>query len=431
MANVILLGLVSLLTDISTEMVYPLLPFYLTLRLGAGPAVLGLIEGLAESLASLLKVVFGRVSDKLGRRKGLAVAGYGSSTVGKVFLYFAGSWGGILVGRLADRFGKGVRTAPRDALVAESSPERRRGWAFGLHRTMDTFGATVGALLAYFLLLRLGTATASAEFRPIFLYSLVPAALGVAVLLWVRETAPAKRERVPRASVIAGHSAGADAPAASSASEGPGAPAGASGPQAVPARSTWAAFLALDPRLKLLLIVTGIFTLGNSSNQFLLLRAGETLGPAGAVLVYVLFNGMYAAFSWPAGWVSDKVGRERVLVTGFVLYAVVYGGFAAGLGSTVAGVVGLFALYGIYSALTDGVAKALVADLAPGDLRATVIGLHATIVGIGLFPASAIAGILWSALGPWAAFGFGALAGLAAAAGLAFFRWSRRAAGGR
>jgi len=407
--------LVSLLTDVSTEMVYPLLPFYLTLRLGASPAVLGFIEGLAESLASLLKVVAGRVSDRLRRRKGLAVAGYAASTVGKVLLYLAGSWGGVLAGRLADRFGKGIRTAPRDAIVAESSPEGRRGWAFGLHRTMDTFGAAAGALLAYILLVGLSGGAAKGNYRPIFLFSLIPAAIAVAVLLWVRETGGAPVAATGRERELI-----AAAPAGGSGRE----PATRSIVSAH--RSTWATLRTLDPRLLTLLVVTGVFTLGNSSNQFLLLRVGQTLGPAAAVLVYALYNLVYAAFSWPAGWLSDRIGRQKILVAGFGLYAVVYGGLAFGVGEASWGYPVLFSLYGVYSALTDGVAKALVADFAPGDLRATVIGLHATIVGIGLFPASLLAGVLWTTFGPAAAFGLGAVAGLAAAVGLAFFPRRRR-----
>lgn len=431
--NIILLGVVSLLTDVSTEMVYPLLPFYLTMRLGASPAILGLIEGLAESVASLLKVVSGRISDKVGRRKGLAVVGYGSSAIGKVLLFVTGSWGGVLAGRVGDRFGKGIRTAPRDAMVAESAQKGRQGWSFGLHRAMDALGATGGALLAYFLIMSLtggglggagaggGTGVtggpSAAGYRVIFLYSLIPAALGVVALFFVRETGRRK------ASAAGAPVAGATALAETSGARVAGAPEASATPAAPKHRgpSLWAVFAALDPRLKTLLVVTAIFTLGNSSNQFLLLRAGESIGEGGALLVYVLFNAVYALFSWPAGWASDKLGRKRVLVCGFALYGLVYGALAFGLGGLAWGYAAIFGVYGVYSALTDGVAKALVADLAPGDLRATVMGLHATIVGIGLFPASFLAGVLWSAFGPSAAFGLGAAAGLVAAVGLGFF----------
>ncbi len=416
-------------------MVYPLLPFYLTMRLGAGPAILGLIEGLAESVASLLKVVSGRISDKVGRRKSLAVAGYGSSAVGKVLLCLTGSWGGVLAGRLGDRFGKGIRTAPRDAMVAESAPKDRQGWSFGLHRAMDALGATGGALLAYFLLVSLtGGGPSAAGYRTIFFYSLIPAALGVAALLFVRETgrrkASAGREEAPHLALATGAAMPA-VPPAKAGVRGAGTPETSTAPAAPPGPrppSIWAAFAGLDPRLKTLLVVTAIFTLGNSSNQFLLLRAGESIGQGGALLVYVLFNAVYALFSWPAGWASDKLGRKRVLVCGFALYGLVYAALAFGLGGLAWGYAAIFGVYGIYSALTDGVAKALVADLAPGDLRATVIGLHATIVGIGLFPASFLAGVLWSAFGPAAAFGLGAVAGLVAAVGLGFFPRAHRAA---
>lgn len=421
MRNIVLLGLVSLLTDISTEMVYPLLPFYLTLTLGASPAVLGLVEGLAESVASLLKVVSGRVSDRLRQRKALAIAGYSASTVGKLILYLAGSWGGVLAGRLADRFGKGIRTAPRDALVAESSPAGRTGWAFGLHRTMDTLGAAAGALLAWALFAGLGRSAAPADFRSIFLVSLVPAFLGVVTLFWVRETARAHEAAGSRPAPTAGPSAptaehaGPTAPSAV-----PPAPnAGPSGPSGGKARPV-GGLKDLDPRLVTLLVVTGVFTLGNSSNQFILLRAGQSLGTSAALLVYVLFNAVYALVSWPAGGVADRIGKERVLILGFLMYAAVYGALAVGLGDRAWAYVLIFALYGVYSALTEGVAKALVADLSPPDLKATVLGLHATIVGLGLLPASLIAGLLWAGFGPWAAFGVGSLAGLLAAAGLAF-----------
>ncbi|MBP8639118.1 MAG: MFS transporter, partial [Dictyoglomi bacterium] len=183
MFNVIILGIVSLLTDISTEMVYPLVPLYLTAKLGASPAIVGLIEGVAESTASLLRVFSGYISDLVGRRKPLAILGYGSSTIGKIFLYLSNSWGLVFIGRWIDRFGKGIRTAPRDALIADSTDSTRRGSAFGLHRAMDTLGAATGVLLAYYFLTRF-----SGDYSRVFLYSLIPAFLGVAALLFVRET---------------------------------------------------------------------------------------------------------------------------------------------------------------------------------------------------------------------------------------------------
>lgn len=417
--NITLLGLTSLLTDVSTEMAYPLLPLFLTSGLGAGPALVGLIEGLAESVASLLKVLSGHVSDRLRRRKGLALAGYSASTLGKVALYASASWVGVLTGRLVDRFGKGVRTAPRDALIAESAPAGRQGWAFGLHRAMDTMGATAGAFAAYLFLVR-STGAPADVYRSVFLVAIIPGLLGVVALLAVRDTGsfsenPARTAGEARAAGgvrTAGPAGGTasspgDACAESRQDRPPGLP---------PAR-----FLGnLDPGLKALLVATGVFTLGNSSNQFILLRAAQAAGPEHAVLLYVWFNLVYSLLSWPAGLASDRLGRRRVLVAGFILYAVVYAALAAGLETVPWGYGVVFTIYGVYSALTDGVAKALVADLAPREARATVMGLHATIVGLGLFPASLVAGLLWSARGPSVAFGLGAAAGIAAAAILAW-----------
>lgn len=372
--NIIILGLVSLLTDISTEMVYPLLPLFLTAQLGASPAIVGLIEGIAESLASLLKVFSGYFSDLWQRRKPLAIAGYGSSTIGKVFLFLATSWGWVLTGRIIDRFGKGIRTAPRDALIADSADPAQRGRAYGLHRTMDTLGAAAGVLLAYLFL-----QSAPGNYRAIFLYSLLPAALGVGLLFLVREKAPIR-------------------------SKGTG-------------KKLSLQWSALDRRLQAFLLVVFLFTLGNSSNQFLLLRA-KNLGFSAAqvLLLYLFYNLTYALVSYPAGHLSDRIGRKTLLVLGYLFYGVVYFGFAlANAGSTLWF---LFGLYGLYIGFTEGVEKALVADIAPGHLRATVIGLHATLVGIGLLPASLLAGILWDLFGPRAPFYFGGLLGVLAALGL-------------
>jgi len=370
--NIIILGLASLLTDLSTEMVYPLLPLFLTQTLGASPAVLGFIEGLAESAASLLRVFSGYISDRVGRRKPLALAGYAASTLGKLLLYLAMAWPTVLAGRLVDRFGKGVRTAPRDALIADSSDPGRRGRAYGLHRAMDTLGATLGVVAAI-LLLR----TASGNFRTIFLWSLVPAALGVAVLFLARD--------------VRSHRSTAQAPVL-----------------------RWS---ALPGRLRAYLLVVFLFTLGNSSNQFLLLRA-QNLGSTAAVvlLLYLAYNIAYALVAYPAGRLSDRIGRRALLVSGYTLYGLVYLGFA--VARSQAWLWGLFVAYGLYIGMSEGVEKALVADLAPEAIRATAIGLHATLVGAGLLPASLLAGWLWTSFGPAVPFYFGGILGCAAAAAL-------------
>ncbi len=390
MLNVILLGIASFLTDVSTEMVYPLLPLYLTSVLGATPAIVGLIEGLAESSAALLRTFSGYFSDRLGQRKPLAIGGYSFSAIGKVVLYLSTTWELVLLSRLVDRFGKGVRTAPRDALIADSTDPARRGAGFGLHRMLDTLGATTGVVISYFLFI-----SVREGFRPVFLLSLVPAFLGVLVLFFVREVIARRR------------------------------PAIAKERQAEADRSvSWWQNLAsrghaLDRRLKLFLVIVFLFNLGNSSNQFLLLRA-TSLGvdDATAILLYLAYNVIYALVSYPAGRLSDRVGRKSLLVAGYLTYGLIYLAFAFAARSWL---FPLFGLYGLYIALTEGVEKALVSDLAPLNLRATLIGLHATAIGIGLLPASVLAGLLYTYLGPAAPFFFGGALGLLAAASLWLF----------
>ncbi|HSP97163.1 MAG TPA: MFS transporter [Candidatus Dormibacteraeota bacterium] len=375
MFNIIILGIASFFTDISSEMVYPLIPFFLT-GLGASPAILGTIEGIAESVASLLKVFSGYVSDRLGKRKALTIAGYASSALGKLVLVGATSWTAVLGARVVDRLGKGIRTAPRDALVADSAREGGHGVAFGIHRTLDTFGAVVGVALAY-----LSFRYVAGNYSAVFMWSLLPATAGVLLLFLVRERSAGPRR--------AGQ----------------------------PLVARWQ---ALPMRLRLFLGVALVFTLGNSSNTFLLLRA-NSLGftPAEAILLYLVYNVTYAVLSYPAGRVSDLLGRRVVLVSGYAVYGAVYLAVAALGGSARPWALWpLLALYGVYSGLTDGVERALVADLAPSSLRATALGLHSTIVGLGLFPASFLAGQMWTHVGPSAAFYFGGAIGIAAAVGL-------------
>ena len=374
MFNIILLGLTSLFTDIASEMVYPLVPFFLTVRLGASPAVLGLIEGLAESVASLLKVFSGYLSDRLHDRKTLTIVGYACSALGKLLLALAAGWGMVLGGRVVDRVGKGIRTAPRDALVADSADDGRHGHAFGLHRALDSLGAVIGVTLAYLFFTR-----DTGDYGRVFLWSVVPAVIAVALLFFVREAKT--------------HKATAAAPS-----------------------FRWR---ALPGRLRWFLGVTFLFTLGNSSNTFLLLRS-KTLGytPATVILLYLTFNVVYALASYPAGWLSDHIGRKTLLVSGYAFYSAVYVGFAVLQPPQQALLWALFGVYGLYMGVTDGVEKALVADLAPPGLRATGIGLHATIVGIGLLPASLVAGQLWEHIGPAAVFYFGGAMGALAAVGL-------------
>jgi len=306
----------------------------------------------------------------------LTIAGYASSTFGKLALFLATSWGWVLVGRLIDRFGKGVRTAPRDALIADSASPEKKGRAFGLHRALDTIGACAGVGIAYFMLVHLKDGI-----RTVFLFSLIPAFLGVAILFFVREKA---RDR--------------------------------NAADVVKIKLSWK---TLDSRLKRFLLLTFVFTLGNSSNQFLLLRAQNIGNPLPMViLMYLVYNVVHALSAYPAARLSDTVGRRAMLVWGYAFYGVVYLGFA--LVHHPAGAWALFAVYGLYSGFTEGVEKALITDLAPSSLRATAIGLHATLVGIGLFPASFLAGLLWRYRGPASPFYFGAVMGCAASAGVWF-----------
>jgi len=360
--NVFILGVVSFFTDISSEAVYPLVPIFLTKSLGAPLAVVGAIEGVAEGTASIVRWLSGWLSDRLGRRKSFVVLGYGMAAVAKPLLALAFHWPVVLFARFVDRFGKGVRTAPRDALVAQWTERGERGRAFGFHRAVDTAGAVLGPLGALALLAVLGE-----NFRLIFLLAFIPAVLGMVLLRLVAE-------RTPR-------------PEPSAAVE----PKGGGGLGAA-----YYGFFA----------VSLVFALGNSSDAFLILRSRNLgLGVSEAVLAYVAYNTSYSLLAMPAGIVSDRLGRRNVIGLGFAVFAAVYLGFAAIDAGAYVWL--LFPVYGVYMALTEGVGRALVADLVPSERRGSALGLYQGGVGLMALLSSIMAGLLWDHVGPSAPFFLG------------------------
>lgn len=374
--NVLVLGVVSLFTDISSEMLYPVIPLFLTAVLNAPMSVVGVIEGVAESAASLLKIASGWWSDRLRARRPFVVLGYSLSAVSKPLLALAGSWGAVLASRLVDRMGKGIRTSPRDAMIASSCDKDARGKAFGLHRAMDTIGAVLGPLLAVLLL-----SVLKLSYRSIFLWAFVPAGLGVVALAFLQGGSRIHRGAAPQVA--------------------PRTPVSAD--------------------LRRFVFVYGVFALGNSSDVFLLLKARQVgFSANGVLLTYVFYNLVYALSAAPAGWLSDRLSRRALMAGGLVVFAAVYTGFALATGRAVIWM--LFALYGLYAAATEGVSKALVADLSTPDNRGTAMGLFHTATGLLAFAASTAAGLLWTHIGPAAPFVYGAVCAGAAAGLLALLR---------
>ena len=381
-SNIFFLGLVSFLTDVSSEMIFgPLFPLFLANVLGVRTTIIGLITGVTEGTESILKIFSGWLSDRMGKRKIFALLGYGLSTLAKPFMYLTSAWGQVLGVRFADRLGKGLRTSPRDALVAASSLPEERGRSFGFHRAMDTGGAVVGLGIAaaiVFLLQEEILELVQSTYQRIVLIGVVPAVLAVLLLFFFVQE---------RHEIIVQENALIQQPQRA---EG-----------------------GFSTQFKVFLAIMFIFTLGNSSDAFLSLRA-QNLGYSlfHIILMFVVFNITYAATSLPAGILSDKLGRKRVIALGWLIYALVYFGFA----HTVAPwqVWLLFAFYGLYYGLTDGVARAFIADMVAEERRGTAYGLYHGIVGIALLGASLIAGWLWVAISPAAPFFFGA--GLAAVA---------------
>jgi MFS family permease len=374
-----MLGVVSLLTDASSEMIYPLLPLFLAGTLGVSATFIGLIEGVAESTASLVKLASGWWSDRLGRRKAITVAGYTLSACARPLVALAGAGWHVLAIRFADRVGKGVRSAPRDALLAASTHPSSWGKAFGFHRAMDHTGAMIGPLIATALL-----AWWLTDLRTLFALAAIPGVLAVAVLVFaVREDAPAKRASAPLVRL---------------------------------------SFAPLSPRFKAVLGAVTLFTLGNSSDAFLLLKAHAVgISAAWIPLLWILLHVTKAVSSTPAGALSDRIGRPRLILAGWLVYAAVYAGFA--LADATWQIWVLFAIYGLFFGLTEGVEKAYVADLAPAEHRGTAYGLYHAAVGLAALPASLLMGMVWEHVSPAAAFGLGAgLALLASGLFLAILR---------
>ena len=375
--NVFFLGLVSLLTDASTEMIFTLIPLFLWNVLRVGTPIIGLIGGLSESTDAVFRIFSGWVSDRLGKRKPLAVWGYSISTIAKPFMYLASSWGAVLAIRFSDRVGKGIRTSPRDALVADSVSAEERGKGFGLHRAMDTTGAFLGIVIAVLVVwLALG---AEAEkltrgvFQSLAWGCVIPGVLAVVLLqIFVREV---KRKEAPRA-----------------ATRFP-----LSGVKGVFSTRFWV-FLA----------ILAVFNLGSMpANYFVIMRAQDLGAPLLQVLLMlVLFNAVYAVVALPMGILSDRLGRRRVLALGWFIYVLVYLGFA--LSSTVWHVWLGFACLGIYFAIVEGVSRAFVADLAPAEMRGTAYGLYYCVVGVCVLAGGVIGGVVWDVYSPAATFYFGA-----------------------
>ena len=381
--NVFALSLVSLLNDVSSEIIYPLLPFFLNITLGVSPRVLGSIEGAAESVSSLLKLIAGHFSDRLGKRKSFVVFGYVLSSLTRPLLAFATGWAQVLGIRLSDRVGKGIRTAPRDAMIADTVAINERGLAFGFHRAMDHTGAVVGPLIGYLLVLLFAAdrnALTGRDFNRIFLLASIPAlAAALVVSFFVRESQKPKAARVD-----------SDAP---------------------PVRFSLRGF---DGNFKFFLVIIALFTLSNSSDFFLLLRARDAgVSVLSIPLLWAALHASKVLSSIFGGDLSDRLGRKRLIVSGWILYAAVYAGFA--FVSHPISVWILFLIYGIYFGLAEGAEKALVADLVRPEQRGTAYGLYNLAFGITVFPASLLMGALWDWRGAQTAFLVSAILGGTAA----------------
>jgi len=373
-------GLVSLFTDLSSEMIVPVLPLFLTSVLHVQVGAVGVIEGVAESTASVLKLFSGWISDRIGKRKPLMLAGYGFSNLVKPLFALSTSWGQVLTIRFADRFGKGVRGAPRDALIADSASKEERGRAFGFHRALDTIGAALGPFTAFVILIIF-----HGNYRTVFWVSAIPGILAVILLIFFLKEVKAKPNNERQALL----------------------------PKI--------GFRNLGKRFMWFTLIATLFAIGNSSDAFLVLRAQSVGMAAGLIpLAYFTFNVTYSIFAMPVGVLSDRIGRRAVLVFGYLVFAVIYLGF--GMAANSLWIWGLFIVYGLYYAATEGIQKAYVADLVDKGQRGMAMGTFNAFTGIAALPASILAGFLWQALGPMAMFGVGAVCATLAAALLVIFR---------
>jgi len=365
--NVIILGFVSLFTDLSSQMVFPLIPLFLANVLGAGGMVVGLVEGAAETTASLLKVFSGYWSDKIEKRKPFVLIGYGISSLTKPLFAFSYIWQSVLGIRIAERVGKGIRDAPRDVIVANSCDENVRGKAYGIHRFMDGIGSIFGAVLAFLLLPLFG-------FRKVFLLAFIPSIIAVLFILFVKEE---KRKRSTKS------------------------------------KSLKVSFKSLTPQLKYFICIATIFALGNFGYAFLLLRAINLgLDSQTAILLYIIYYISYSIFIIPAGIFSDKIGRKRIILVGYGLFGLTSLGLI--FVSNLSQIISLFISYGIFYAMIDGVQRALVVDLSPPSLKGTALGTFHTSTGLAALPGGLIAGLLWDKINPETTFIFGFLLSITA-----------------
>lgn len=376
---ILVLGFVSFFTDLSSNMIIPILPLYLTTVLHVQVGSIGIIEGIAESTASILKLFSGWITDRLGKRKLLMLIGYGLSNLTKPFFALSGSWSQVLIIRFSDRFGKGIRTSPRDALVADSTTKEERGKAFGFRRSMDALGAALGPLVAFGIL-----AIYTGNYRLVFWLSVIPGILAVILIIFFLKDKD-RREHGEKAKL----------------------------PKF--------GFRNLNRNFIGFSLISTLFTVGNFSDAFLALRAQDAgMLPAFIPLAFFAFNISSSIFSMPIGMLSDRIGRRPILISGFLIFAVIYYGF--GIAKSVLWIWVLFVLYGLYYAFTEGVQKAYIADMVPEGQRGTAMGTYNAMTGLAALPASIMAGYLWQTFGPMVAFNTSSAIAVIAALLMIFLR---------